>query len=205
MSTLTPSNKFDPSSERDWAANLGMLDWDTTNIVFTKRELLEFLKYVGVTVDPNFTNIQKLPRYARFGTFSVSDASASAELAEAPAATPAAQPASPAEPVQNAYRPSRRVRTAPGGAQTDIFGVNDDALANAPPRSTQAPAVVTEVKTEEPLSTNAGAESDVRPSNARRSASNTSSLWDAPAEPEFKPTRRVRERPGGKDSIASLF
>ena len=57
-----------------------MLDWDSTSIVFTKRSLIEFLKqvsltseplhvgltsngrYTGTTVDPNFTNIQKLPR-----------------------------------------------------------------------------------------------------------------------------------------------
>lgn len=34
------------------------------------------------------------------------------------------------------FRPSRRVRTTPGGAHTNIFGHedDDDALANAPPR-----------------------------------------------------------------------
>ena len=57
----------------------GMLDWDNTNIVFTKRSLIEFLKFVflsanasnsdddsdrytGTTVDTNFSNISKLPR-----------------------------------------------------------------------------------------------------------------------------------------------
>ncbi|KAF7984066.1 hypothetical protein HWV62_17616 [Athelia sp. TMB] len=60
--TFTPSATFDPTKEKDWQANLGMLDWDTTKIVFTKRSLLEFLKSTGTTVDPNFTNLSKLPR-----------------------------------------------------------------------------------------------------------------------------------------------
>ena len=56
-----------------------MMDWDNTRIVFTKRTLIEFLRYVGgiiisisylegcfsrytgTTVDTNFHNIQKLP------------------------------------------------------------------------------------------------------------------------------------------------
>ena len=61
------------------SAYTGMLDWDSTGVLFTKRSLIEFLKlvlsygkfnhlnigsyrYTGVTVDPNFTNIGKLPR-----------------------------------------------------------------------------------------------------------------------------------------------
>lgn len=59
MSSFTPSNTFD-TPEKDWQANLGerstslsfkslndisgMLDWDSTKIVFTKRQLIEFLK-----------------------------------------------------------------------------------------------------------------------------------------------------------------
>ncbi|KAF8841167.1 hypothetical protein BDN67DRAFT_967503 [Paxillus ammoniavirescens] len=61
-STFTPSQAIDMSKEKDWPMNLGMMDWDHTKIVFTKRSLVEFLKYTGVTVDPGFTNIQKLPR-----------------------------------------------------------------------------------------------------------------------------------------------
>lgn len=39
----------------------------------------------------------------------------------------------------DSFRPSRRVRTAPGGEAHDIFGhyVDDDALAGAPPRPVQ--------------------------------------------------------------------
>lgn len=56
----------------------GMMDWDDTSIVFTKRSLIQFLKYAfstlalaslanlfwrytGTTVDTNFQNISKLP------------------------------------------------------------------------------------------------------------------------------------------------
>lgn len=69
-----------------------MMDWDNTRVVFTKRTLIEFLRYVpsrarasnhavplltskfafavgfrytGTTVDTNFSNIQKLPSVSR--------------------------------------------------------------------------------------------------------------------------------------------
>lgn len=59
---FTPSAAVDMSKEKDWPSALGahvscndlrnlfrlifsgMLDWDSTNIVFTKRTLIEFLK-----------------------------------------------------------------------------------------------------------------------------------------------------------------
>ena len=61
---FTPSTMVDMSKERDWPANLGitlqnityifvnlflstgMLDWDSTGVLFTKRSLIEFLKLV---------------------------------------------------------------------------------------------------------------------------------------------------------------
>ncbi|KAI0730380.1 hypothetical protein C8Q72DRAFT_261062 [Fomitopsis betulina] len=200
-STFTPSPAIDQEKERDWAANLGMLDWDNTQILFSKRSLLEFLKYAGVTVDPNFTNIQKLPRYARFGTIStdgegetVAEASDEAETA--------------CNEADNSYRPSRRVRTAPGGGHTDIFDNDaDDALAGAPLRPSQSsPAVASPQATVE--SSPNPAEEDEREPRQRGSSNKSSgigSLWDEPAKTQFKPTRRVREMPGGKDSISSLF
>ncbi|KAH9921049.1 uncharacterized protein B0H18DRAFT_880577, partial [Fomitopsis serialis] len=204
-SSFTPSSTIDMAKERDWAASLGMLDWDNTQIVFNKRSLLEFLKYAGVTVDPNFTNIQKLPRYARFGTLA-EDADAEHQTAAQKEAAATAQQAG------NAYRPSRRVRTAPGGGHTDIFGADDsDALAGAPPRPDQVCAytsrrvlpskVVQGIKLPElshihfPLTI-------CRP--PRNTSSGVSGLWDAPDPQAFKPTRRVREMPGGKDSISSV-
>ncbi|CCM06715.1 uncharacterized protein FIBRA_09005 [Fibroporia radiculosa] len=200
-STFTTSNAIDMSKEREWAANLGMLDWDNTRIVFTKRSLLEFLKSVGVTVDPNFTNVQKLPRYAHFGT--LSEEFVEAESAEAEAASSGLP--------QTSYRPSRRVRTAPGGSHSNIFGIaEDDALANAP--TTQKTEVVTEKRADIKLTPEEdnNVEPDVtvqdsRPKSKRTTSSGVAGLWDAPNPDEFKPTRRVRERPGGKDSIADLF
>jgi hypothetical protein len=83
---FSQSKVINYDKERDWPSNIGMLDWDNTNIVFTKRSLIEFLKYTGTTVDTNFSNIAKLPSsvsvlihpclshlspgYASFGSFS---------------------------------------------------------------------------------------------------------------------------------------
>ncbi|TCD59816.1 hypothetical protein EIP91_011395, partial [Steccherinum ochraceum] len=71
MATYTPSTAVDMSKEKDWPMALGMMDWDTTNIVFTKRSLLEFLKYgprhspldsdLRFQLRASRANIQKLP------------------------------------------------------------------------------------------------------------------------------------------------
>ncbi|KAG9318381.1 hypothetical protein JVU11DRAFT_472 [Chiua virens] len=138
-STFTPSKAIDTSKEKDWPMHLGMLDWDNSKIVFTKRSLLEFLKYTGVTVDPGFTNIQKLPRYAQFGNMVADSASEeiSAELTNIPvqpagiqqlfeeevtddALATAPQPSPTAESSGGGFKPTRRVRTIPGG--TDSIG-----------------------------------------------------------------------------------
>ncbi|EGO21759.1 hypothetical protein SERLADRAFT_397100 [Serpula lacrymans var. lacrymans S7.9] len=116
-----------------------MLDWDS-NIVFTKRTLVEFLKYTGTTVDPSFSNIQKLPRYAQFGKLSPSDQQAtntgapeatqfdsgfspstSQSQITGQSITPAVSQQSVAEQggvVGEENKPSRRVRTQPGGASS---------------------------------------------------------------------------------------
>ena len=63
MNSFTPSNVIDMSKEKEWASSLGqwdepvlkealhksfyqtgMMDWDNTRIVFTKRTLIEFLR-----------------------------------------------------------------------------------------------------------------------------------------------------------------
>lgn len=198
----------DASKEREWAAQLGLLDWDNTRIVFNKRSLLEFLKYACVTVDPNFTNIQKLPRYATFGTFS----SAGDEGA---ASSPApAEPVASKGPDTGEYRPSRRVRTAPGGSHSNIFGVdNDDALSSAPPRPEPPAQRVPEVTASAtpPAAAEPAASPEIEDttqgySRPRRSTSGVAGLWEEPdPSQQFKPTRRVREMPGGKDSISGLF
>ncbi|OBZ75613.1 hypothetical protein A0H81_04713 [Grifola frondosa] len=133
---FTPSNIVDMTKERDWPANLGMLDWDNTSIVFTKRSLLEFLKYAGVTVDPNFINIQKLPRYAQFGKLDGSPSSPQNPQHSTPSDS------APTAPVVSSFRPTRRVREAPGGTHTNLFSnADDDAAASAPPPIPTASAV----------------------------------------------------------------
>ncbi|KAH7930891.1 hypothetical protein BV22DRAFT_1028054 [Leucogyrophana mollusca] len=135
-STFTPSQVVDMTKERDWPVNLGMLDWDTTNIVFTKRSLVEFLKYTGTTVDPSFANIQKLPRYATFGKITTTGGEAPASPTS-PALAPstssrllggedaddALSTAPPVagesqKPAIDGFVPTRRVRTVPGGASS---------------------------------------------------------------------------------------
>ncbi|KAK7693101.1 hypothetical protein QCA50_002667 [Cerrena zonata] len=179
MPTFTPSDAIDMSKERDWAANLGMLDWDNTSIVFTKRTLIEFLKYTGTTVDTNFTNISKLPRYAKFGKITGEEETtpAAAEASSAAATTTATAP--PATTIDSGFKPSRRVRTAPGGPTHNIFGgdSDDDALAAAPPRPAAQPTV----------------------------ASTTTASAAEPERPAFIPSRKVREPPGGRDSIADIL
>ncbi|KAI0637336.1 hypothetical protein C8Q77DRAFT_1097076 [Trametes polyzona] len=197
--TFTPSDVIDMAKERDWPANLGMLDWDNTNIVFTKRSLLEFLKYAGITVDPNFTNIQKLPRYAKFGKLSA-DATATTDASSA--GTEATESTPPAASASSDFRPTRRVRDPPGGRQHNIFGdvADDDALAKAPPKPS---AVAQEQASPDPQGDAVAGDSEPK---SRRTTS-VAGLWDAPDTNNtgFKPTRRVREMPGGKDSISGLF
>ncbi|KAG8217425.1 hypothetical protein J3R82DRAFT_5567 [Butyriboletus roseoflavus] len=152
-STFTPSQAVDMSKEKDWPMHLGMLDWDNTNIVFTKRSLVEFLKYTGVTIDPGFSNIQKLPRYAQFGNMAASSGSeetttegttppASATQATADngrllgeefpddalaTAPPQSSNNHPDNATESSARTTRRVRTVPGGTSSmaNIFSEDD--------------------------------------------------------------------------------
>ncbi|KAG6861735.1 hypothetical protein C0995_012740 [Termitomyces sp. Mi166 len=171
------------SKEKGWAAELGMLDWDSTNIVFTKRSLIEFLKYTGTTVDTNFNNIAKLPRYAQFGK--ISD--------EAPDDSPATEAA--ASQQEDVLKSTRSTRPALGSSIGDLLGdhIEDDALALAPPKE---------------IAANDGSESGFKPSRRVRTTpggpSSIGNLWDAPEAEEFKPTRRVRQGPGGQDSISDV-
>ncbi|TFK42873.1 hypothetical protein BDQ12DRAFT_732465 [Crucibulum laeve] len=202
-STFTPST-IDLSVEKDWPANLGMLDWDNTNIVFTKRSLVEFLKYTGTTVDPNFTNIAKLPRYAQFGKLSSKVETAAADSSAAPAAVNESLSST-------AFKPTRRVRTVPGGPHTELFGHEDedDALSTAPPKphNTSACYLCHFLLLDE---SGINFSSSVKPSRRVRTNpggnSSMSSLWDPEETPEeFKPTRRVRQGPGGEDHIGGIF
>ncbi|CAE6420763.1 unnamed protein product [Rhizoctonia solani] len=182
MPEFTPVQLVDRSKEKEWPHKLGIMDWDDTRIVFTKRQLVDFLKYVGVTVDTNFTQISKLPRYAEFGTISGESSSAGAIPVEKSAA-PAHIESVSSNPDDATWKPTRRVRTVPGGAQTFHLGEDDE-----PPSWTASPA---------------------QPAPAPATAT-AAPATEAPRVVDsdgnaFKPTRRVRTVPGGKDSIGAIF
>ncbi|KAG0705221.1 hypothetical protein DFH29DRAFT_908183 [Suillus ampliporus] len=177
-STFTPSQSVDMSKEKDWPMNLGMLDWDATSIVFTKRSLVEFLKYTGTTVDPGFGNIQKLPRYAKFGKLTSTEEQ-SPEMATSPTVSSSE---------------SNRLLA-------EEF--TDDALSTAPPPTTTQlnqtssqgnPDAVDEFKPTRRVRTQPGGHDSIG-----------NLFGDEPPQAQFVPTRKVRQRPGGEDNIEGLF
>ncbi|KAI6111520.1 hypothetical protein EV401DRAFT_2075450 [Pisolithus croceorrhizus] len=186
---FTLSRDVDMTKEKDWPLNLGMLDWDSTSIVFTKRSLVEFLnqvrwRYLWI---PGFTNIQKLPRYAKFGKLTAEEPeSAGVEETTPPAVTEA---------------------TANRRLLAEEF--TDDALSMAPPRPSLGNAGDDGVKSVSTVDGITGI-GDSKPSRRVRTHPGGSSsiadifsnddTWD-----QFVPTRKVRERPGGKDNIEGLF
>lgn len=120
-----------------------------------------------VTVDTNFSQLSKLPReyprvgycpkwnidhnvlsgFAEFGKISGQAPSAAAAApvqVSASQATPTEAPAAaaPADPSDPSWKPTRRVRTAPGGAQTFSFGGDPEPVnaAVAPPPAVPAQA-----------------------------------------------------------------
>ncbi|KDQ18121.1 hypothetical protein BOTBODRAFT_29447 [Botryobasidium botryosum FD-172 SS1] len=211
MPSFNPSKEFsDPAEERDWPMKLSMLDWDDTKIVFTKRQLVDFLKYTGVTIDPNYKTISKLPRYAEFGTMSTEEADADTEE-ELASPTSTAGVGAASDP---AFRPTRKVRTAPGGASSvqSILAETeapDDVYSTAPamhsPEASPSKMAASTQQSPE-------GKAPFRPSRrVRHAPGGPSSLGpnmfsgEDEAPQEFKPTRKVRSRPGGDDHINDFF
>ncbi|KAK2460533.1 hypothetical protein APHAL10511_007003 [Amanita phalloides] len=221
-SVFTPTNVVDLSKEKEWAANLGMLDWDSTCIIFSKRSLIEFLKYTGTTVDTNFNNISKLPRYAKFGMLT--------SLPE-PGGTEVTSPESKAIGAKDqsyelghasvsgddaTSKTNRRDQTIAGGPIYDIFGHDEgeDALSMAPSKSggpiREVDGFGEKEARVETLETETNTSSNFKPSRRVRTQpggqSTLGNLWksDQPIE-EQKPSRRVREGPGGQDHLNNLF
>jgi len=185
-STFVPlEGLFPTNKEREWAGTIGMLDWDTTKIVFTKRQLVDFLKYTGVTVDVNAGNISRLPKYASFGKL-VAGSGVNEAADVAPVAPVAAVSHAAATGRVDDFKPTRRVRENPGGKQTlNVFGGDDSEEESVvPPARPMA--------REEPI-----------PLASVQKGLSISEAGSNPM-PGFKPTRRVREMPGGKQSI-NLF
>ncbi|KAH0830483.1 hypothetical protein J3R83DRAFT_1933 [Lanmaoa asiatica] len=178
MSGFTPSQAIDMSKEKDWPMHLGMLDWDHTKIVFTKRSLVEFLKYTGVTIDPGFTNIQKLPRYAQFGNMAASSGSEETTT-------------------EGITSPTLPIQSPAGGGVQRLLGEEtpDDALSTAPPLP---PTNNSDNATEVSISLVTALCRRVR--TIPGGASSIASIFSDDTE-GFVPTRRVRQRPGGEDNI----
>jgi len=203
---FNPTNTFKEGTEKDWPLKIGMLDWDKTSIVFTKRTLIEFLRYTGTSVDPNFHNIAKLPRYADVGRMDDGD------LGVVPGVRATDnQSAASVSADSSDFKPTRRVRTVPGGPQSFSLGDGSDDIFGAPTERFKSLSVTKEETPHEetPLE-EPPADSGSKPSRRVRTGpggpSSMGNLWDDVTEEEaFKPTRRVREGPGGTDHISQIF
>ncbi|KZV80727.1 hypothetical protein EXIGLDRAFT_845322 [Exidia glandulosa HHB12029] len=186
--TYTPKEVVDPAKERDWAYALGCLDWDNTAIVFTKRSFVEFLRYQGTTIDPNWGNVSKLPRYAQFGTIADADGTPATFAPAGEKKDPSRTTATGAESGASTsdYKPSRRVTSPPGGKETNSIFSEQEPVVAPPPRAPRKLASMQETPRDE-------VEEEV--------------VAPAPQsdQPAFKPTRRVREAPGGHDSLKDLI
>ncbi|WVQ69844.1 uncharacterized protein L199_008065 [Kwoniella botswanensis] len=206
-STFTPIHPFEMDAPKTWGGTIGMMNWDNDKIVFSKRSLLEFLKSAGVTVNQNFSEIQKLPKYATFGRFSKAATDAAvADLVEAEIGDPTTEASSLPSNRTTVPRPSRKVRDPPGGKQSiQLFGEEyeeEDALSLAPPRD-GGDGVDVEVERLEKLRVHA---EPVRDGGAHiEEEENRTERVSNPAH-GFRPTRKVREGPGGASSMgAALF
>ncbi|KAL7409217.1 hypothetical protein BDY24DRAFT_404063 [Mrakia frigida] len=204
-STFTPIT-IDMDKPRDWASDIAMLDWDKSSICFTKRNFFEFLKSVGVTVGPNFTEVNKLPKYATFG-----------KIATTTTATPVASDSFPegsegvdvpmsdvsTSLIGNSARPSRRVREQPGGS---LFGdeMQDDSPAAAPPAENSPPPTPhAEKYSAQPVATQPSSPTPA-PALELPPVAAPVDEW-APKPTAFRPSRRVREGPGGASSMADML
>ncbi|QRW14431.1 hypothetical protein RhiLY_13430 [Ceratobasidium sp. AG-Ba] len=172
MATYTPVKVVD-DNPKDWGYKIGLMDWDDTKIVFTKRGLVNYLKHKSTDHSTSLSTRTPLNFPNFLGT-----------RTSAPAAQDSTRTS--ASPADSGWIPTRRVRTAPGGAQTFSFGDDEPAGATASRATVPEPAPQ--------------AQAEPAPAAAKpeyRVVDNDGNI--------FKPTRRVRDNPGGKDSIASLF
>ncbi|KAL1411040.1 hypothetical protein Q8F55_001987 [Vanrija albida] len=217
---FTPIHPFDLEDPKTWGATIGGLNWDNDKIVFSKRSLLEFLKSCQLTVNTNFTEIQKLVQYATFGRFSKAATDAAvADLVEAEIADPT-KPEDKASG-SNGPRTTRKVIDPPGGKQSlKIYGEEyeeADALSLAPPPDGGS-GVDVEVDRMQHLKVHVEPEVDggatiediddaVKGAEAKADAAAASKaderVSNAPAG--FRPTRKVREGPGGKSQMGSVL
>jgi len=205
-STFTPTHPFNMEDPKSWGSTIGMMNWDNDKIVFTKRSLLEFLKSCQLTVNTNFSEIQKLPKYATFGRFSQAATDAAvADLVDAEIADPTSD-AVVDSTKSTVPRPSRKVVDPPGGKQSvRLFGEEYeeiDALSLAPPRG-GGDGVDVEVERMERLKVHVEPEIEGTAKVEEVSEENAGRVSNPP--PGFRPTRKVREGPGGASTMGQTL
>ncbi|BEJ12425.1 hypothetical protein CspHIS471_0208850 [Cutaneotrichosporon sp. HIS471] len=214
--TFTPVHPFKMDEPKTWAQTIGQLNWDTDKIVFSKRSLLEFLKSCQLTVNTNLTEIQKLVEYATFGRMSqAATDEAVKDLIEAEINDFDDSKASSSEA---ATRPSGKVVDTPGGKQSFKINpeayVETDAVSLAPAQD-GGPGVDVDVNRMEHLKVHVEPEADGGatiediPDDRKIEATpsdQTNPERQSNPPPNFRPSRKVREGPGGKSQMgAAMF
>lgn len=211
MASFVPNPNFDRenSNPKDWAYHLGCLP-QKHHIVFTKEELVLYLKQHNISVGPNFTELSRLPKYATIGKLTLT------EDANEGSATPVTQTSSQSTtsakttdvkpvytPSGDVFRPSRKVRQLPGGGSaqvTALFGDEDEAEAIPEPVA-MVRAVQPAQSEFEPLGTasarktsssNIPSQESPRPLSSEKAADYEGVRNDAVMNNGFRPTRRVR-------------
>lgn len=210
MASFVPNPNFnrENSNPKDWAYHLGCLP-QKHHIVFTKEDLVLYLKQHNISVGPNFTELSRLPKYATIGKLTLSEDSSEDPSASAPQSVQQSE-SSDSKVVYTSsgdvFRPSRKVRQLPGGGSaqvTALFGGEDEAEAQAEPIATvrasqPAPPSTNEF---EPLgiasvrktsSGNIPAQETPRNVSSEKASDYEGVRNDAVMNNGFRPTRRVR-------------
>ncbi|PLW07236.1 hypothetical protein PCANC_17157 [Puccinia coronata f. sp. avenae] len=194
--TFTPAAKFS-TNERDWQAEIGMLPW-TTSIVFSKESLVRFLKTLDLEVDPNMSQLKKLPKFATCGVLSEGESN----LVQPPAlAAPAPSDAQAAQSDLPAFIPTRKVREQPGGGSAQIASLlggdrQSDAMNWVPPPIAQQATSHAAAAPSAP-----GLPEQVVPTAEEDDAPRVM----MPDGSRFIPSRKVREPVGGHSSMADIL
>ncbi|EFP79144.1 uncharacterized protein PGTG_05465 [Puccinia graminis f. sp. tritici CRL 75-36-700-3] len=193
--TFTPSTKFS-TNERDWQAEIGMLPW-TTSIVFTKESLVRFLKTMDLEVDPNMSQLKKLPKFATCGVLSEGENNLQAQP---PASTVSDAPSTDQADLP-AFIPTRKVREQPGGGSSQIASLlggnrENDAMNWVPPPISQHDPTTPVSSTHNDHHHQQEPVPQVEDDMPRVMM---------PDGSRFVPSRKVREPVGGHSSMADLL
>ncbi|GMK55073.1 hypothetical protein CspeluHIS016_0201290 [Cutaneotrichosporon spelunceum] len=229
--TFTPIHPFTMDQPKTWAQTIGQLNWDNDKIVFSKRSLLEFLKACQVTVGTNLTEIQKLPsmsssekqsvagtytpEYATFGRLSqAATDEAVKDLVEAEINDPVdSKPSSPDGPDGLGAVPSQPRFDPPGGKSSlavnpEEFGEADSVTVT--PAEDGGPGFDVHVDRMEHLKVHVEPELDggatITAVSDEKKGDSAAPERESNPPPNFRPTRKVREGPGGKSQMgAAMF